>query len=89
MVRDNYSLDDLKEGQTGTIRDIDLRTPTGHRLLDLGFIPGTPITALGRAPMGDPATFLVRGYRIGLRSAEARLIGIDLANENRPLQHRP
>lgn len=78
MVRLNRTLSELANGQTATIRDIDLSHPTGHRLLDLGFVPGTPITALGRAPMGDPATFQVRGYRIGLRSAEARLIGIDL-----------
>ena len=77
MVRINRTLSDLANGQTATIRDIDLSHPTGHRLLELGFVPGTPITALGRAPMGDPATFQVRGYRIGLRTAEASLVGID------------
>ncbi len=83
MVRDNRTLIDLSTGQTATIRDIDLSNPTGQRLLELGFVPGTPITAIGRAPMGDPATFQVRGYRIGLRSAEARLIGIDLLSRPR------
>lgn len=77
MVRDNRTLTDLGAGQTATIRDIDLSHPAGQRLLELGFTPGTPITAIGRAPMGDPTTFQVRGYRIGLRAAEARLIGID------------
>lgn len=78
MVRININLSDLLVGQTATIRAIDLSSPAGNRLLDLGFVPGTEITALGRAPMGDPATFMVRGYRIGLRAAEARLIGIEM-----------
>ncbi|OIP26270.1 hypothetical protein AUK22_06975 [bacterium CG2_30_54_10] len=76
MTRYSMKLDELKDGQTATISAIDASAPTGRRLLDLGFVPGTPIKALGRAPMGDPATFLVRGYRISLRQAESRLIGI-------------
>jgi ferrous iron transport protein A len=77
MVRAHFNLSELSEGQSATIRDIDLSSPTAERLLDLGFTPGTPITAIRRAPLGDPCTFLVRGYRIGLRNAEARLIHID------------
>ena len=78
MVKTLYYLDDLQAGQKGTIRDVDSSSPTSNRLLDLGFVPGTKITAIQRAPMGDPTTFCVRGYCIGLRKAEARLIRVDL-----------
>ena len=76
MVKVNTTLADLPLGQTATIRDIDASTPAGNRLLELGFIPGTPITAIQRAPMGDPATFQIRGYRIGLRHSESALVSI-------------
>ena len=59
MVRTTYSLADLPEGSTGTIRDIDALSPTARRLLDMGFVPGTPIKAIKRAPMGDPTTYEV------------------------------
>ncbi|HOY66581.1 MAG TPA: FeoA family protein [Candidatus Ozemobacteraceae bacterium] len=76
MVKMNATLADLQIGETATIRDIDASSPTGNRLLELGFIPGTPITAVQRAPMGDPATYLIRGYRIGLRRSESSLVAI-------------
>jgi len=76
MVKMHVTLADLPIGETATIRDIDASSPTGNRLLELGFIPGTQITAVQRAPMGDPATYLIRGYRIGLRRSESALVAI-------------
>lgn len=77
MVRTTVTLAELAEGQSGTIRDIDTSSPTSQRLLDLGFVPGTPIKAVKKAPMGDPTTFQIRGYQVGLRKSEAELIDID------------
>ncbi|HNW34729.1 MAG TPA: FeoA family protein [Candidatus Ozemobacteraceae bacterium] len=76
MVKVNATLADLPLGQTATIRDIDASTPTGNRLLELGFTPGTPVKAIQRAPLGDPVTFQIRGYRIGLRRSESALVSI-------------
>ena len=78
MVRTTLSLSELPEGKSGTIRDIDSQSPTSQRLLDLGFVPGTPIKAIKRAPMGDPTTFEIRGYQVGLRRSESSLIDIEL-----------
>ena len=77
MVRTTVTLAELSEGQSGTIRDIDSSSPTSQRLLDLGFVPGTPIKAVKKAPMGDPTTFQIRGYQVGLRKSEAELIDIE------------
>lgn len=77
MVRATVNLAELTEGQSGTIRDIDTTSATSQRLLDLGFVPGTKITAIQQAPMGDPTTFEIRGYRVGLRNSESRLIDVD------------
>ena len=78
MVRTTVSLSDLPEGSTATIRDIDASSPTSQRLLDMGFVPGTPIRAVKRAPMGDPTTFEIRGYQVGLRRSESGLIDVEI-----------
>lgn len=78
MVRTTLSLAELPEGKSGTIRDIDSQSPTSQRLLDLGFVPGTPIRAVKRAPMGDPTTFEIRGYQVGLRKSESSLIDVEI-----------
>ncbi len=81
MVRTTISLSELPEGAKGTIRDIDTSSPTSQRLLDLGFVPGTTIKAINKAPMGDPTTFEIRGYQLGLRSSESGLIGVELHHD--------
>lgn len=78
MVKTTVSLAELPAGSSGTIRDIDTNSPTSQRLLDLGFVPGTPIKAIQKAPLGDPTTFHIRGYQVGLRKSEAQLINIEV-----------
>lgn len=51
--------------------DVD---PTNRRLSDLGFLPGTPVTVLRKAPFGDPIVYLLAGYQMSLRSAQAQRI---------------
>ncbi len=41
------------------------------RLLEMGFVPGTVVTLVKRAPFGDPLEFQVRGCHVSLRAAEA------------------
>jgi len=41
-----------------------------QRLQDLGFVPGTPLTVVRRAPLGDPVEIELRGYRLCLRLAQ-------------------
>ena len=78
MVKTTSSLADLPEGSIGTIRDIDALSPTARRLLDMGFVPGTLIRAIKRAPMGDPTTYEIRGYQVGLRRSESSLINVEI-----------
>jgi ferrous iron transport protein A len=37
------------------------------RLTELGFVPGTEVMVLRRAPLGDPIEIELRGYRVCLR----------------------
>ena len=47
-----------------------------RRLMDLGILPGTPITVENRSPFGDPTAYRVRGTVIALRREQAGLIRI-------------
>lgn len=48
--------------------------PIPRRLLDLGFVPGTPVLVVRRAPLGDPLELELRGYRLCVRRTEAERI---------------
>ena len=42
----------------------------------LGFVPGTPITLVRRAPLGDPCVYALRGVQMCLRATEAARISV-------------
>jgi Fe2+ transport system protein FeoA len=46
------------------------------RLLEMGFVPGTAVQLIKRAPFGDPLEFQVRGCHVSLRAAEAAQIAV-------------
>ena len=68
-------LTELATGETAILESLDLPADLSHRLMELGFLPGSPITAARPAPGGDPRVFRVDGSEIALRSDTAeRLI---------------
>ncbi len=64
-------LSELAPGRRAVIESLDASGPIGRRLLDLGLLPGTPVRALRKAPLGDPTVFELRGYRLCLRGTES------------------
>lgn len=71
------SLDHVPVGTTVTVTGLRERTSAvGQRLADLGFLPGTPLRVIRRAPLGDPTVFELRGYQICLRRAETALVDV-------------
>ncbi len=72
---DNYkNLNDLKVGEYAVISSIDPSSQMRQRLFDLGFIKGTPVECVGKAPAGEPTAFSVRGAVIALRHEESQSI---------------
>ena len=53
------------------------RGPERRRMLDLGLIPGTVVSAAIRSPGGDPTGYRIRGAVIALRAEQADLIRIE------------
>lgn len=70
------SLSDLAPGARARVVSVEGEGPEGERLLDLGFIPGTAIAVVKRAPLRDPVIYELRGYRICLRRSEAARIRV-------------
>lgn len=68
---ERLALTQLAPGASGVIVHVEAGGGIGRRLLDLGFIPATPIRVLRRAPLGDPVVYELRGTRICLRRDEA------------------
>ncbi len=48
-----------------------------QHFLDMGLIPGTEVTMMKYAPMGDPVEIRLHGYELTLRLAEAEQIEIE------------
>lgn len=49
------------------------------RFREMGILPGTPVTLVRAAPMGDPLEIQVRGCRLTVRRAEADQITVEAA----------
>jgi ferrous iron transport protein A len=70
------SLVDLRCGDAGVLDRIDLPGDDARRLMELGFLPGTTVTAGLCAPGGDPRVFRVDGSEVALRRETARSLKI-------------
>jgi ferrous iron transport protein A len=70
------TLVDLRRGDVAILDRIDLPGEDARRLMELGFLPGTQVTAGQSAPGGDPRVFQVDGSEIALRRETARRLKI-------------
>ena len=68
------TLDQLQTGDRASIVEVQGDDSIAVRLLEMGLTDGEEIEMLGRAPLGDPIEYGIRGYRLSLRSAEARRV---------------
>jgi Fe2+ transport system protein FeoA len=65
-------LADLRPGEAGVLDAIDLPESDARRLMELGFLPGSLVTAARRSPFGDPRLFRVDGSEIAIRRETAQ-----------------
>lgn len=64
-------LDHLELQHFGVVARVDGEDAVAVRLLEMGFVPGTHVKLIKRAPAGDPLQLQLRGYHLSLRRAEA------------------
>ncbi|MBQ4237605.1 MAG: ferrous iron transport protein B [Treponema sp.] len=70
------TLKDLPIGESGLISMTGGNGELRQHFLDMGIIPGTIVTKIKLAPMGDPIEFDVNGYELTMRQADAEKIQI-------------
>jgi len=69
-------LTDLRIGETATLIALDLPESVQNYLMHMGFVPDAQVTALRRAPAGDPTVYSIDGMEIALRRETADSIRI-------------
>ena len=75
------ALTDLEIGETAILVALDLPDSVQNFLMHMGFVPDAVVTALRRAPAGDPTVYCIDGMEIALRRETAEAIRIKrLAN---------
>jgi Fe2+ transport system protein FeoA len=77
-VRGRIPLARLPVGVRARISETALGSAISSRLADLGFVPGTELRVVRRAPFGDPVEIDIRGYRLCLRLAQIEGLVVDL-----------
>jgi Fe2+ transport system protein FeoA len=84
-VRRVTVLSELKVGDTGVLVALDLPESVQNHLMHMGFVPDAEVTALRRAPAGDPTVYRIDGMEIALRHETAEAIRVrktETASEN-------
>ncbi len=80
IVENSVPLDSLSVGQRAEIVDVLGEDAIAVRILEMGLVPGESVQLIGRAPLGDPLEFCVRGFRLSLRRSEARRVVVRLVS---------
>jgi DtxR family transcriptional regulator, Mn-dependent transcriptional regulator len=78
------TLTDLKPGEAGRVVGLSsaCRGPQRRRLLDLGIVPGTVVSAEMTSATGDPMAYMIRGALIALRSGQASWVTIQRVEDH-------
>lgn len=73
----NSRLDTTNIGQSVKIVKIHTQGKLMHKLLDMGFVSGSKIEVIRKAPLNDPMELKIHNYHISLRQSEANLIEVE------------
>ena len=70
------TLRELPVGASAILTEVGGQGNLRRHFLDMGMIPGTEVTMVQYAPMGDPMELRLHGYELTLRLADAEKIEI-------------
>ena len=71
------TLSDLNIGESALVCKVGGNGELRQHFLDMGIIPGTVITKVKTAPMGDPIEYDVNGYELTMRLEDAGKIDVE------------
>jgi ferrous iron transport protein A len=72
------TLRSMQANQSGIIDSVSATGELGRRIRDMGLVPGTPVTIMGRAPLKDPVALKLRDFILTLRNNEPDLIMVNV-----------
>jgi len=75
-------LSDLAVGTSAVVREFPKQGSAFLRLREMGLMPGTALTLIRTAPLGDPLEIKVRGYNLTLRKSEAEHILVEATTKS-------
>ena len=75
------NLRQMRVDQRGIIKTVAAQGELGRRIRDIGLIPGTEVTVIGRAPQKDPVALRLKGFTLTLRNSEADFITVELPED--------
>lgn len=79
MTAGTMPLGRLALGATGIV--VGYNSDVGvRRFIEMGFVPGTRVTAMRAAPLGDPVEYAVMGSRVAIRRVDADLVIVRAAD---------
>lgn len=82
------TLDDLQAGKDAVIHSVNCEQASLRKhILDMGLTPGTEVTMIKAAPLGDPLEIRIRGYALTLRKADAAKIELRDIHEAHEFTH--
>jgi ferrous iron transport protein A len=70
------TLDQIPLGNSARVTEVAGDDGVSVRLMEMGLIDGVPVKVVGAAPFGGPREYLVRGFRLSLRSTEASRVAV-------------
>jgi Fe2+ transport system protein FeoA len=76
-MADALKLSRLPLGGSGRVKELPRTGSSFLRLREMGLLPGTTVTLIRAAPLGDPIEIKVRGYHLSLRLEEAEQITLE------------
>ncbi|MBQ5845231.1 MAG: 50S ribosome-binding GTPase, partial [Selenomonadaceae bacterium] len=82
-------LDELKAGERGRILAVGGEGALRQHFLDMGVVPGSRITLVKFAPLGDPIEFRIHDYELTLRVDDARKIRIEKIEPEQEQAEKP
>ena len=71
------NLRELEIGKSATIKSVGGSGALRQHFLDMGIIPGSDVSLIKYAPLGDPMELTVSGYSLTIRLADAEKIEIE------------
>ena len=75
---DCKTLAEVRVGQRVRVIELHVEGLARRRLLDLGLLPGTEVTAVMRSPLGTPMAYDIRGSMLALRPEDTSKITVKL-----------